>query len=145
MPLLNARGMDAINFTAEDISGNKVELFAYKDKVVVLDFWATWCGPCRREIPNLIDLNKTFKNDPFEIISIALERNAYADEAAKRFVKDQKMNWTHIINGRVGSEIANKYGIRYIPSVFVIKNGKILAAGLHGDSLKNKIKQLLKK
>lgn len=134
---------DAINFTAVDISGENIELFAYKDKVVLLDFWATWCGPCRREIPNLIDIKNTFKNLPFEIISIALERGNI--DYARLFVKDQKMDWIHIIDLTTGKQIAEKYHIMYIPSIFLIKNGKILASDLRGEELKEKIKQLLQK
>lgn len=147
MPLLHGQettgAVDAINFTAADIAGNNVELFAYKDKVILLDFWATWCGPCRREIPNLIDIKDTFKNNPFEIISIALERGN--SDYAKQFVKDQKMNWVHIIDMTSAQQIAEKYQISHIPSMFLIKNGKILASDLRGEELKEKIKQLVVK
>lgn len=139
----NQNTRDAINFTAVDITGKNIELFAYKDKVVLLDFWATWCGPCRREIPNLIDIKNSFKDLPFEIISIALERGNI--DYAKLFVKDQKMDWVHIINVTVGQQIAEQYKVMYIPSIFLIKNGKILASDLRGVELKEKIKQLLQK
>lgn len=133
--------MAAINFIAQDSAGNNVELAAYKDKVVLLDFWATWCGPCRREIPNLLDIKDTFKNAPFEIISIALERGN--TDTVRQFVKEQKMNWVHIIDLSACQQIAEKYQIRYIPAMFLIKNGKILASDLHGEELKEKIRQLV--
>ncbi|MCX6578844.1 MAG: TlpA disulfide reductase family protein [Candidatus Aminicenantes bacterium] len=145
MPLLSGQettgAMAAVNFIAPDIAGNNVELDAYKNKVVLLDFWATWCGPCRREIPNLIDIKDAFKDAPFEIISVALERGS--DDFARQFVKDQKMNWVHIMDLSAGRQIAEKYQIRYIPSMFLIKNGKILASDLRGEELKEKIKQLV--
>lgn len=141
MSLLHGQAREAVNFTAVDIAGNNVELFSYKDKVILLDFWATWCGPCRREIPNLINIKDSFKDYPFEIISIALERGNI--DSAVQFVKEQKMNWVHIIDLTMGRQIAEKYQVRYIPAMFLIKNGKILASDLRGEELKEKIKQLL--
>lgn len=129
------------DFTARDIEGNKVSLSSYSDKVVVLDFWATWCPPCRKEIPHLIDIKKTFKNKKFEIISVALERGS--DNAAVKFVKDKKMDWVHIIDKQKGQELAEAYNIKYIPTMFVIQNGEVVATGLRGDDLKNKLKELL--
>lgn len=145
MPFLcgqeTAGTMAAINFIARDSAGNNVELAAYKDKVVLLDFWATWCGPCRQEIPNLLDIKESFKNAPFEIISIALERGS--TDTVKRFIEEQKMNWVHIIDLTSCRQIAEKYQIRYIPTMFLIKNGKILASDLRGQVLKETIKQLV--
>ncbi len=145
VPTMYGQLTDAVNFKAVDISGNNVELFAYKDKIVLLDFWATWCGPCRREIPNLVDIKKTFKNDNFEIVSIALERGAGAFEKAKTFVKEHNMNWVHIIDNKVGMKVAQDYKIQYIPTMYLIKNGKILTAAAHGERLKLQIKKYLGK
>jgi thiol-disulfide isomerase/thioredoxin len=139
--LLSAQVAGVIDFNAVDINGNKIKLSEYKDKVVVLDFWATWCPPCRREIPNLVDIKNTFKNKPFEIISIALERGSV--EAAIEFVKEYKMNWVHIIDKEVGRKLADDYKIMYIPTMYVIKGGKIVATGLRGHELKSKLNQLL--
>ena len=138
---LKARTYDIIDFTADDLKGNKIKLSDYNDKVVILDFWATWCRPCREEIPNLVDIKNTFKNKKFEIVSIALERGS--GEKAVKFVKENKMNWIHITNREQTMELARKYQIRYIPTMYVIKNGKIVAAGLTGAALKRKIKELI--
>ena len=138
---LNAQTYDAIDFTVNDMNGTKIKLSDFNDKVVILDFWATWCGPCRREIPNLIDIKNTFKNKNFEIISIALERGS--SEKAVKFVKENKMNWVHITNKEQTMELARKYQITYVPTMYVIKNGKIVAAGLTGAALKRKIKELI--
>ncbi len=143
VPALNAQGHDAVDFTAVDIDGKRIRLSDFYDKVVLLDFWATWCPPCRREIPTLIEIKKTFKHKNFEIISIdGFERSDNA--RAFRFVREKRMNWIHIIDKEKGKEIARKYGVEYIPAVFVIKNGKIAASGLRGPELIAAIKELVK-
>jgi len=138
---VNAQVQEAIDFSAVDMNGKKINLSDYNDKVVILDFWATWCGPCRREIPNLIDIKNTYKNKDFEIISIALERGS--EEKVIQFVKNNNMNWVHIVDKETAGQLAQKYGIRYIPSMFIIKDGKVVATGLRGQQLKDKINQLI--
>lgn len=144
LPLLSiAKGFEAINFSATDVEGNSFELNDYKGKVVILDFWATWCPPCVKEIPVLKNIYKNFGDKDFEIISIALERKP--DDYAKNYVKENKMNWVHIISKEKGREIAKIYKIRYIPTMFILnKEGKIVATGLRGDSLKKKIAEMVK-
>ena len=133
----------AINFKAKDIDGNTTELSKYKGKVVILDFWATWCPPCIREIPNLKKIYSKFKDDDFEIISVALERKPR--EHAIKFVADNGMDWVHIIDKVKGKEIATEYKIRYIPTMYIInKKGEITASGLRGEKLGEKISELLK-
>ena len=133
----------AIDFKASDIDGNTIELSKYKGKVVILDFWATWCPPCIKEIPNLKKIYSEFKGDDFEIVSIALERRP--KEHALKFVDDKGMSWVHIVDKAKGREIATKYKIQYIPTMYVInKKGDIIASGLRGDKLKEKISELLK-
>lgn len=138
----NAMAENAIDFTAVDINGKNVKLSDFKGKVVLLDFWATWCPPCRKEIPNLIDIKRSFKGKNFEIISIdGFERGD--DSRAVEFVKQHKMNWVHIIDKRKGGQIAKQYNVMYIPTMYVIKDGKIVASNLRGEALKNKIKELV--
>lgn len=145
LPLMSGSVMakDAIDFAAIDINGNRIKLSDYYNgKVVLLDFWATWCPPCRKEIPNLIDIKNTFKGKNFEIISVdGFERGK--DTLAVEFVKQHKMNWIHIIDKRKGGEIAKQYNVMYIPTMYVIKDGKIVASNLRGEALKNKIKELV--
>lgn len=136
-------GDSIIDFTAVDIEGKEVTLSDYNDRVILLDFWATWCGPCKREIPHLIDLKNKFDNPKkFEIISVnGFERRG--DDAAKQFVKKNKMDWVHIIDRKVGYEISEKYKVQFIPTMLVIDKGKIVASGLRGEKLKAKIKELV--
>ncbi len=133
----------AIDFNTKDIKGNSVVLSKFKGKVVILDFWATWCPPCRKEIPNLKKIYSEFKGDNFEIISIALERRP--SEYAKKFIKENGMNWIHIVDKEEGRRIAKDYKIRYIPTMYVInKRGDIVESGIRGEKLKERIIELLK-
>lgn len=140
-PQAGAEAMKALDFTAKDMNGQSISLSSYHDHVVVLDFWATWCSPCRKEIPHLIEIKNTYKNEKFEIISIALERGNETDVA--RFINENQMNWIHIINKEKAMELSQMYNIQYIPAMFVIKNGQIVASDLRGTELKNKLKELL--
>jgi peroxiredoxin len=135
-------GGDPPDFSATDIAGQSVKLSNLKGKVVLLDFWATWCPPCRVEVPDLLEIFRKFKDKDFILISISLDRDL---QAARQFVKDKEMGWVHIIDWEAGRAIATLYQVEYIPSTFVIgRKGKIEAHQLRGDELKNKIAALLK-
>jgi peroxiredoxin len=130
------------DFSAKDVSGKTVTLSKLKGQVVLLDFWATWCPPCRVEIPNLLAISRQFKGKEFVLISVSLDRDL---QAARQFVKDKGMDWVHIIDAEAGQAIATLYEVEYIPSTFVIgRNGKIAARQLRGDELKDAIAALLK-
>ena len=135
-------GGEPPDFKAKDISGLVVKLSDLKGKVVLLDFWATWCPPCRVEVPSLLEIFRKFKDKEFVLISVSLDRDL---QAARKFVQDKEMDWVHIIDLEAGREIATLYQVEYIPSTFVInRRGKIEARQLRGDELKNKIAALLK-
>jgi peroxiredoxin len=130
------------DFSARDISGRKVTLSELKGKVILLEFWATWCPPCRVEVPNLLEINRKFKSKQFVMISVSLDRDL---QAARKFVADKQMDWVHIIDAEAGQKIATLYQVEYIPSTFVIdRKGMIESSQLRGDELKNKIAALLK-
>jgi len=130
------------DFSAKDISGRTVKLSELKGKVVLLDFWATWCPPCRVEVPHLLELQRKFKGPDFVLISISLDRDL---QAARQFVKDKAMDWVHIIDLEASQALATLYQVEYIPSTFIIgRKGKIEARQLRGDELTNKIAALLK-
>jgi thiol-disulfide isomerase/thioredoxin len=132
----------APDFNVKDISGQTVKLSELKGKVVLLDFWATWCPPCRVEIPNLLEIYRLFKNKNFILISISLDRDI---PLARQFVKEKEMNWIHIIDSESSNRIASLYEVEYIPATFIIDGkGKIIARNLRGAELKNTIASLLK-
>ena len=130
-----------IAFTALD--GTKVDLAAMKDKVVLVDFWATWCGPCVGELPNVKKAFETYHAKGFEIIAISLDQEKDALEA---FIKKENMTWPQAFDGKGwGSDIARKFGINSIPATFLIgKDGKVAATNLRGTALEEKLAELLK-
>jgi peroxiredoxin len=130
------------DFAAKDINGQAVKLSDLKGNVVLLDFWATWCPPCRVEIPNLLEIYRKFKDKKFILISVSLDHDL---QAARKFIADKEMGWVHIVDREAGREIAEKYQVEYIPSTFVINSkGKIEVSRLRGAELKDKIADLLK-
>lgn len=133
------------DFTANDVNDKPVTLsnFYKGKKVVLIDFWASWCGPCRRENPNVVAAYEKYHNKGFEIISVSLDKTKDAWLAA---IKEDKLNWTHVSELKYwSSDIAASYGVQSIPTNFLIDgNGKLIAAELRGIELDIKLKELLK-
>jgi thiol-disulfide isomerase/thioredoxin len=130
------------DFTARDIAGQAITLSGLKGKVVLLDFWATWCPPCRAEVPNLVEIQKSFGDKKFVLLSVSLDRDL---DAARRFVRDKGMDWVHVIDRDAARDLAEKYQIEFIPSTFVIdRRGKVAALQLRGSALRDRIAALLK-
>lgn len=133
----------APDFTLKDADGRTVKLSDYKGKVVLLNFWATWCGPCRLEIPWFMDFEQKFKDRGFAVIGVAMDDEGW--EIVKPYIEKMKMNYRVVI----GDEMtAVRYGgIDAMPSTFIIdKDGKIAAVhvGLVSKgSYQNDIEQLL--
>lgn len=121
------------------LDGKPVGTATLKGKVVLIDFWATWCPPCRAEIPNVLAAYEKYHAKGFEVIAVSLDR----DEAdLKKFVEEKEMPWAQIYEG--ASEIAEQYGVESIPTTYLIDaDGKIAARDLRGDDLEKKLEELL--
>jgi peroxiredoxin len=127
-------GMKAIDFSIKNTSGQPVNLSSLRGKYVLLDFWASWCGPCREEHPNLIKMYQNYKNKNFTILSVSID----TDKAEWiNAISQDKLSWSQVsdLKGDKG-EVYLKYGITSIPANFVIDpNGIVIAKDLKGDAL----------
>jgi peroxiredoxin len=114
----------------------------HQGNVMLIDFWASWCGPCRRANPEVVAIYSEYKDKGFEILGVSLDR----DEASwKKAIEDDKLTWPHISDLKYwNSEGAELYGVPAIPhTVLVDREGKIIAKNLHGDELREAIESLL--
>lgn len=132
-----------IDFEEKSSKGKWVKLSQFKGKVILLDFWGTWCGPCIEELPNLVSIYKDFNYKGFEILGVA------ADTKMEKIniVEDRfGITWDNVSDLRGNqNKSAIIYGVSYYPTNFLIdKNGIIIARDLTGDDLTNKLKELLK-
>ena len=137
-------GMKAPDFTAPNPQGEQITLSKINGKVIIVDFWASWCKPCRIENPNLVKLYDTYHSKGLEIISVSLERGdqkAFWIEAIK---KDQ-LSWYNVSNLKFWQDpIAQAYSVNSIPATFILdENGTLIAERLRGAELEAKIKSLL--
>jgi peroxiredoxin len=136
----------APNFTVQRIagSGDELRLGDYAGKLILLDYWATWCGPCLAEMPAIKDIHQTFGSDGrFQLIGLSCDQTA---EAAEEYIKQKGLVWTHGFAGNLlaGVNAGTVYKVRAIPSTFLIgPDGRILAKNLHGAELKEAVRQAL--
>ena len=130
-------------FTAKNIDGNPIYLSEFKDKVIILEFWATWCGPCLPEIPHLKALNATYDTKDLQIIGISLDRNT---ENLKEFIKNKRIEWPQIQQPKTWEDvIPDLYNVNGIPRTYIInRNGEIAAKDLRGEELEQKVAELIK-
>jgi len=137
-------GSAAPDFTMNDPEGKAVALSSFKGKYVLIDFWASWCGPCRQENPNLVAAYHEFKERNFTVLGVSLDRPNGKDAWLKA-IQDDQLAWTQVSDLQFWNNAAAKlYGVRGIPANFLIDpQGTIVAKNLRGEELHTKLQELL--
>ena len=136
-------GNTAPELNFPDVNGNNISLSSLRGKIVLLDFWASWCGPCRKENPFVVNLYNKFKNEGFDIYSVSLDndKNKWINA-----IKQDGLVWKNHVSDLNGWQSAGaaKYMVRSIPQTFLIdENGTIIDIGLRGEALEKKLNELL--
>jgi thiol-disulfide isomerase/thioredoxin len=136
-------GATAMNFTQNDTAGKPVTLSAFRGKYVLVDFWASWCGPCRMENPNVVSAYAKYHPKGFDILSVSLDRAGDKDKWLKAIYAD-RLAWTHVSDLQFWQNaVAVQYGVGSIPQNFLIDpQGKIVAKGLRGEDLEKKLDEI---
>jgi peroxiredoxin len=132
------KGAQFPDFHEKDTSGKPLSIAGYKDKVVLIDFWATWCGPCVAELPNVLKAYAKHHPQGFEIIGISLDSDL---KKLQTFVKQKNMTWPQYFDGQGWqNKLAQQYGVNSIPATYLLdRQGKIIAKGLRGEALETAI------
>ena len=136
-------GKPAPNFTLPDTAGVNVSLADFKGKYVLLNFWASWCPPCRKENPNVVAAYQKYKDKTFTILGVSLDKDKVR---WMKGIQDDQLTWTHVSDLKYwDSEVPALYAVRGIPANFLIDpNGIIIAKDLREDALQEKLEEILK-
>ncbi len=140
-----AIGQKAPDFTLNDVDGNPVSLYSKiggNTKLLLVDFWAAWCGPCRQENPNVVKVWNEYNKLGFDVFGVSLDQTA---DAWKKAIADDKLTWTHVSDLKYWDcAPAKLYAVSAIPANFLLdENGIIVGHNLRGDALGAKVKELL--
>jgi len=121
-----------------------VQLSSLRGKYLLIDFWASWCGPCRQENPNVVKVFNQYKDKNFHILGVSLDREGQKEKWMKA-IHDDKLTWTHVSDLKFwNNAVSRQYGIQAIPQNLLLDpQGKIIAKNLRGEALVKKMQELL--
>jgi len=141
---IGAVGTEAVDFSQPDTTGKLVSLSSFRGKYVLVDFWASWCGPCRQENPNVVENFKKFSNRNFTVLGVSLDRPGQKNKWLDA-IKQDNLTWTHVSDLKFWDNAAAKlYRVQGIPQNFLVDpNGKIVAKNLRGPELEQKLCEIL--
>src|SRR6187401_3680089 len=144
IPKLKWVGKQAPEISLPDTEGKTVKLSSFRGKYVLVDFWASWCGPCRRENPNVVQAYNQFKNKNFTVLGVSLDRPGQKENWIKA-IKDDNLTWTHVSDLKFWqSEVVPVYQVGSIPfNVLFDPDGKVVAENLRGNALEKKLQEVL--
>jgi thiol-disulfide isomerase/thioredoxin len=135
---LTGKPLELVGTTA---GGEMFKWDGYRDRVVIVDFWATWCGPCRKELPHLREAFDNYRRHGLEVVGVSLDNDM---DALRKFLEDQSLPWVTLA-GRSNQDLAIKYGVAGIPTMFLVdKEGKIVARAHQIARLVPQIETILK-
>jgi peroxiredoxin len=137
-------GAIAPDFTQNDPDGKPVKVSDFKGKYLLIDFWASWCGPCRYENPNVVKAFNQFKDKGFTVLGVSLDRSDGRENWLKA-IEDDKLTWTHVSDLKFwNNEAAKLYAVNSIPANFLLDTeGKIIGKNLRGNALVQKLEEVL--
>jgi peroxiredoxin len=135
-------GKLAPDLALPDVNGQTITLASYRGKYLLVDFWASWCGPCRGENPNVVRVHNEFKGKNFAILGVSIDKERDAWQEA---IRSDKLDWTQVSDLKYwGSKAVETFKFDGIPfNVLIDPQGKVIAAGLRGDSLESKLREVL--
>lgn len=123
------------------LDGKEISLADYKGKVVMIDFWATWCGPCVAEMPNVKKAYEKYHEKGFEIIGVSLDRSV---EPLQEYITENGITWANLFDADQENSLAEQFSITSIPSIFLLDaSGTIVAVNTRGEALEKKLAELL--